>query len=401
MKEDVKYVIITDDKSFCRIIRMISLSIPDLTGNERKYLNECIDTTFVSSVGPFVDRLEKMVAEIAGCKYGVATSSGTTGLHTALMSCGVERDDLVIIPSFTFIATANAVSHCGAIPWLMDIDPASWTLSAEQLRTELKDKAETRDGKLIHKPSDRKVAAIMPVYTLGNIPDMDAIICIAKEYNLPVIADAAAAIGAEYKDRKVGELADCTVFSFNGNKTVTSGGGGAIVTDDEEIAKKAKHISTTARISPEYDFDMVGYNYRMTNIQAAVGCAQLERVEEFVNKKRHIRETYNILMNEIDGIDFFPEPGNTRSSCWFSGIVIKDGNLNKLREICKTLKEKGIEARTFWKPVHLQKPYEHAICAQTLEQTEKVWDKILTLPCSTSITDEEIEIVANTLKELL
>lgn len=380
---------------------MIHLAIPDLSGNERKYLNECIDTTFVSSVGPFVDRLEKMVAEIAGCKYGVATSSGTTALHTALMSYGVGRDDLVIIPSFTFIATANAVSHCGAIPWLLDIAPDSWTINAEQLKRELNDKTEIRDDKVIHKESGRRVAAIMPVYTLGNIPDMDTIIEIAKEYNLPVIADAAAAIGADYKGRKVGEPADCTVFSFNGNKTVTSGGGGAIVTDNDEISKKAKHISTTARISPEYDFDMVGYNYRMTNIQAAVGCAQLERVEEFVNKKRHIRDSYNRLLNGIDGIEFFPEPEDIRSSCWFSGIVIKEGSLEKLRGICKILKEKGIEARTFWKPVHLQKPYKHAVCADALYVTEAVWDKILTLPCSTVITDNEIETVADTLRELL
>lgn len=380
---------------------MIPLAIPDLSGNERKYLNECIDTTFVSSVGPFVDRLEKMVAEIAGCKYGVATSSGTTALHTALMAYGVCRDDLVIIPSFTFIATANAVSHCGAIPWLLDIAPDSWTLNAEQLRRELNDKTGICNDKVIHKPSGRRVAAIMPVYTLGNIPDMDTIMAISKEYNLPVIADAAAAIGAEYKGRKVGEPADCTVFSFNGNKTVTSGGGGAIVTDNEEISKKAKHISTTARISPEYDFDMVGYNYRMTNIQAAVGCAQLERVEEFVDKKRHIRDSYNRLLNGIDGIEFFPELENIRSSCWFSGIVIKDGNLEKLREICKLLKEKGIETRTFWKPIHLQKPYKHAVCADTLEITEGIWDKILTLPCSTGITDDEIKTVADTLRELL
>lgn len=380
---------------------MIHLAIPDLSGNERKYLNECIDSTFVSSVGPFVERLETMVADIAGCKYGVATSSGTTGLHTALMTCGVRRDDLVIIPSFTFIATANAVSHCGAIPWLLDIEVDSWTLSTNQLKSELSDKTEKRDGQLIHKETGRRVAAIVPVYTLGNIPDMNAIMSIAKEFNLSVIADAAAAIGAEYKGRKVGELADCTVFSFNGNKTVTSGGGGAIVTDSEEISKMAKHISTTARVSPEYDFDMVGYNYRMTNIQAAVGCAQLERVEEFVEKKRHIRDSYNRLLNGIDGIEFFPEPEDIRSSCWFSGIVIKDGNLEKLRKICKDLREKGIEARTFWKPVHLQKPYKHAVCADALDVTEAVWDKILTLPCSTGITDNEIETVAETLRELL
>ncbi len=380
---------------------MIPLAVPDLSGKEREYLNECIDSTFVSSVGPFVDRLESLTAEKTGAGFAVATSSGTTGLHLALTGYGVGRDDIVIIPSFTFIATANAVSHCGATLWLMDIDPDSWTMDAAQLGSELEFKTERVAGRLVHKASGKRIAAIMPVYTFGNIPDMDSINDIAKKFDLPVIADAAAAIGAEYNGRKIGELSDCAVLSFNGNKTVTSGGGGAVVGNDETMMRKLKHLSTTARVSPEYDFDMVGFNYRMTNIQAAVGCAQLERAEELVGRKRHIRDTYNRLLNGIEGIDSFPEPENIKSSCWVSGIVVKDGNLEKLREICKDLKEKGIEARTFWKPVHLQEPYKHAICAETLEETENLWDRILTLPCSTGITDDEIRTVADTLRELL
>lgn len=380
---------------------MIPLAVPNLNGREREYLNQCIDTTFVSSVGPFVERLEALTAELSGTRYGVATSSGTTGLHLTLTGYGVERDDLVIIPSFTFIATANAVAHCGAMPWFMDIEPDTWTMDAAQLERELEEKTEWQGERLIHKATGRRVAAIMPVYTLGNIPDMDRIRAIAKKYKLPLIADAAAAIGATYKGKKTGELADCTVFSFNGNKTVTAGGGGAVVGNDEAMMKRLKHLSTTARVSAEYDFDMVGFNYRMTNIQAAVGCAQLERADKLVERKGQIRRMYREAFEGMKGISLFPEMTNGASACWFSGIVVENGNLETMRRLCAELKQKGIEARTFWKPVHLQKPYEQALQADSLAITEGVWDKILTLPCSTTITDEELESVIKAVKELV
>ena len=279
---------------------MIPLAVPDLTGNERRYLNQCIDTTFVSSVGEFVNRIEEITAEKCGIRYAVATSSGTTGLHLALMGCGVKRDDIVIIPTFTFIATANAVAHCGATPWLMDISWDSWTLDVEQLEQELLDNTVWNYESLIHKETGKRVAAIMPVYTLGNIPNMNKIREIANKYHLPLIADGAAALGAEYKGKKIGTLADLTVISFNGNKTVTAGGGGMVVGNNEALAKRLRHLSTTARVTAEYDHDMVGYNYRMTNIQAAVGCAQLERLEEFLEKKRKIRAFYNQAFSKIE-----------------------------------------------------------------------------------------------------
>ena len=380
---------------------MIPLSVPNLTGNERKYLNQCIDTTFVSSVGEFVNRIEEMVAEQCGTKYGVATSSGTTGLHLALACCGVGRDELFIIPTFTFIATANAVAHCGALPWLMDISSDSWTIDIKQLERELETNTYWDGQKLIHKETGRRVAAIMPVYTLGNVPDMDRIREIARRYHLPVIADAAAALGAEYKGRKIGELADLQVISFNGNKTVTSGGGGMIIGNDTELMEKIKHLSTTARISTEYDHDMVGFNYRMTNIQAAVGCAQMERAEEFIQKKREIREFYNHAFAGTGSVSLFPVPAEVRSACWFSGIVLNRDRKREVRKLCQGLKEKGIEGRTFWKPVHLQKPYINAVKADSLKIADSLWERILTLPCSTNITKEKLEYVASSVKELL
>lgn len=380
---------------------MIPLAIPSLSGNEKKYLEECIDTTYVSSVGPFVDRLENMIAEISGAEYGVATSSGTTGLHTALASYGVSRDELVIMPSFTFIATANAASYNGALPWLFDINPSSWCIDVNQIEDELGKHAGFKDGVLIHTETGRRIAAIMPVYTLGNIPDMDKIRTIADKYSLPLIADAAAAIGAEYKGRKSGELADCTVFSFNGNKTVTSGGGGAVVGSNDQMMKKIKHLSTTARVSSDYDYDMVGFNYRMTNIQAAVGCAQLERTEILVQKKRIIREKYREQLENVEGINIFPVPEGVNSACWLSGVVIENVDHEKMKLICGKLKENGVEARTFWKPVHLQRPYKDAVKAESLKNTDDIWSKILTLPCSTDITEAEIEKVTESLKKVL
>lgn len=377
---------------------MIFLAEPNLTGNERKYLNECIDTTFVSSVGAFVNRFEEEVAQIACADYGTATSSGTTGLHMALKACGVERDELVCIPSFTFIATANAVMHCGAQPWLIDISEESWTMNPEVLEQELFEKTVIREGKVYHKVTGKRVAAIMPVYTLGMPADMNNIKNIADKYHIPVIADAAAAIGATYRGKNLGMFADATVFSFNGNKTVTCGGGGAIVSNNKELIERAKHLATTARCGVDYDHDMVGYNYRMTNVQAAIGCAQLERVQQFVDRKRYVRDYYKAHLQDIEGVSFFPEVEWADSACWFSGIVLS--NKYDVREICNELKVQEIEARTFWKPVHLQKPYKEMEKSEMLI-ADDIWWRILTLPCSTTITEEQLEYVVSTVKKLL
>lgn len=380
---------------------MIPLAVPNLTGREREYLNQCIDTTFVSSMGEFVNRLEDMTARICGTDRAVATSSGTTGIHLALVGCDVERDEIVIIPTFTFIATANAVAHCGAVPWLMDISPESWTMDAAQVEREIEEKTVWDGERLIHKESGRRVAAIMPVYTLGNIPAMERFRAIADQYHLPLIADAAAALGAVYQEKKLGELADLTVFSFNGNKTVTSGGGGAIAGRDEALLVKLKHLSSTARVTAEYDHDMVGYNYRMTNIQAAVGCAQLERLDEFVQRKREIRSFYNHAFGGRDDVDVFPISPETESVCWFSGIVLRHGGIERVRSIIEEMRGRGIECRSFWKPVHLQKPYGNTLQADSLSTSDRLWSRILTLPCSTGITDDELYTVEKNLTEVL
>ena len=379
---------------------MINLAIPNLSGNEKKYLDECIDSTFVSSVGPFVNKFEELVALKTGAKYSAATSAGTTALHLSLLTIGVKRDELVIIPAFTFIATANAVSHCGAKPWCMDINKDTWTLDPKVLEVELKNNTEIVNGNVVHKKSGKRVAAIMPVYTLGNVADMDKINKIAKEYGLPVVADAAAAIGSEYKNKNIGNLADITCFSFNGNKTITCGGGGMAVSDNKDFIDKIRHLSTTARVSKEYDHDMVGYNFRMTNLQAAVGCAQIERLESFINIKREIRKFYNNAFCNVNTVEIFKEPDYGKSSCWFSGIILKNGSHKDVLNICNELSKNNIEARSFWKPIYMQKPYNECF-KSNMDITDNIWNKIITLPCSTNISNKELSYVCKKVKDIL
>ena len=380
---------------------MISLAIPNLTGNEKKYLDICIDTGFVSSVGRYVTQFESMVADATGSKYAIATSAGTTGLHVALTAVGVRRDDLVILPTFTFIASANAIRHCGADPWLMDINETDWCLDPQKVKEALDTQCEIQNGIVIHKKTRRRVAAIMPVYTLGNIPDMEEFRSIADKYHLPLVVDAACAIGAKYKGVDLGMLGDLSILSFNGNKTITCGGGGAVLSNNEEMASLVRHLTTTARVWPEYDFDMVGFNYRMTNIQAAVGCAQMERVDEFVSRKRKIRDYYYKSFSQLTEQKITLFPTSDGSSCWFSGIVLQEGQgMDEVKSLCNKMKEKDIEARPFWKPVHLQEPYRGCPIEDT-NVTDVLWDRIITLPCSTNITDNELETVSNTVKYFL
>ncbi len=380
---------------------MISLAIPNLTGNEKKYLDICIDTGFVSSVGRYVTQFESMVADATGSKYAIATSAGTTGLHVALTAVGVRRDDLVILPTFTFIASANAIRHCGADPWLMDINETDWCLDPQKVKEALDTQCEIQNGIVIHKRTRRRVAAIMPVYTLGNIPDMEEFRSIADKYHLPLVVDAACAIGAKYKGVDLGMLGDLSILSFNGNKTITCGGGGAVLSNNEEMASLVRHLTTTARVWPEYDFDMVGFNYRMTNIQAAVGCAQMERVDEFVSRKRKIRDYYYKSFSQLTEQKITLFPTSDGSSCWFSGIVLQEGQgMDEVKSLCNKMKEKDIEARPFWKPVHLQEPYRGCPIEDT-NVTDALWDRIITLPCSTNITDNELETVSNTVKYFL
>lgn len=375
---------------------LIPLAVPNLTGNERKYLNECIDTGFVSTVGPFVPEFEKRIAAASEVEHCVAISTGTSAIHLALVTAGVQVGDLVLSPAYTFIATANAISHSGALPWLIDSDAETQTMSAQLTRQALSENTERRGSDLIHVKTGRRVSALLPVATLGLAPDLQSFRAIADEFKLPLILDAAAALGAKYRNQAIATIPDLTTYSFNGNKIITSGGGGAIVSSNRALIDRARHLSTTARVGADYDHDEVGYNFRITNIEAAVGCAQIERLSEFLSRKKEIAYRYNAEL--APALDATPIPNALwgEGTYWLSGLILPARAGEKIGELCSRLQKSGVGARPFWKPIHLQKPYRD--CPQTkMETCEKFWSTVLTLPCSTSLTDSEQTYVISTI----
>lgn len=377
----------------------IPLAVPNVGPREAAYVQQCFTDNWVSTVGPFVDRLERGVAVVSGVSHGVAVAAGTMGLHAALVALGVGRGDVVVLPSYTFIASANAISHAGAEPWLLDIDKGSWTLNPDALDAALaEDCARDANGVLRLKAQGARVAAIMPVFTLGTPADMDRINATAARYGLPVLADAAAAIGALYKGKPIGPLATATCYSFNGNKTITTGGGGMVVGSDDVLMQRIRHITTTARIGSDYDHDVVGFNYRMTNIEAAMGCAQLERLDEFLLAKKRIRKVYDAAFANHPAVELFPDVAWADSTCWFSGVLLRD--TSAMDAVIKSLKDRGVLARKFWKPMHLQIPYKDAQRRAT-PVTDELWQRVLTLPCSTSLNEVDQTRVIDALQNAL
>lgn len=377
----------------------IPLAVPNVGPREAAYVQQCFTDNWVSTVGPFVDRLERDVAVVSGVSHGVAVAAGTMALHAALVALGVGRGDVVALPNYTFIASANAVSHSGAKPWLLDINKESWTLDPDVLDAALAEDCE-RDarGILRLKAGRARVAAIMPVFTLGAPADMDRINATAARYGLPVIADAAAAIGARYKGRPIGPLATATCYSFNGNKTITTGGGGMVVGSDDFLMQRIKHITTTARVGSDYDHDVVGFNYRMTNIEAAMGCAQLERLDEFLFAKKRIRKAYDAAFVGNPAIELFPDVIWADSTYWFSGVLLRDAGAMDF--VINGLKDRGIMARKFWKPMHLQIPYKN-MQRRATPVTDELWQRVLTLPCSTSLSEADQARVIHALQTTL
>lgn len=396
----------SDDIVMNETPEVIPLSVPNTGARERAYLNQCIDNNFVSSVGPFVDRFEAEIAARHGAAQAVAVAAGTMALHAGLVALGTAPGDLVILPGFTFIASANAIAHAGARPWLMDIEGDRWTLDPRELARNLGEQAERREGAVVHRPSGRRIAAIMPVYTLGTIADMDAINAVAADWDLPVLADAAAAVGGTYTggdgERPLASLARLTAFSFNGNKTITTGGGGALIGNDAQLMARIKHLTTTAR-RPDIDFyhhDAVGYNYRMTNLAAAVGCAQLERLDQFIAAKRRIRARYDRAFADLAALAPFPGSHTGDSVCWLSGAVVTAACRYPVPDLCRALAQTGIMARPFWKPVHLQPPYADAPrCAMAV--TDGLWQKVVTLPSSSGLSEADQDRVIEAVIDLV
>jgi len=379
---------------------MIPLCVPNLVGNEAKYLQDCIDTTFVSSVGAYVNEFERIVARRSGSNCGIATSSGTTALHAALTAIGVKTGDLVIAPSFTFIASCNAISHCGATPWLVDVSTESWTMDPGLLEHLLTKDTILRQSGRYHAQTGQRVSAILPVYALGVPADMDKICQLSANFGIPVIADAAAALGATYKSRELGTLpVNASCFSFNGNKIATAGGGGVIVGNNGAFFDHIKHLTTTAKVGPDYDHDIVGFNYRLTNLQAAVGCAQMENLDNFLDAKRNIVEEYHSAFSAIKMLQPFPQPDWSIGSNWLAGMICSVPEPSVMTHIHEQLREAGIEARAFWKPMHLQKPYQN-VPRSTMDVSDSIWQRILILPCSTHLSEFDRDHVVDSVRKI-
>ncbi|MPL68892.1 GDP-perosamine synthase [bioreactor metagenome] len=363
--------------------KFIPLHEPSFTGNENKYVKECIDTGWVSSVGKYVDLFEKNLANYTGVKRAVAVVNGTAALHISMVLAGVKAKDEVIVPALTFIATANAVSYCNAVPHFADSAMSTLGMDPVKLDRYLNEIVEIREGISYNKQTNRRISAVVPMHTFGHPVDLDKMVEVCEKYHLVLIEDAAESIGSFYKGKHTGNLGKVTALSFNGNKTITTGGGGAILTNDEDLGMLAKYLTTQAKVPHRWKFrhDMIGYNYRMPNINAALGCAQLEQLSEFIEKKRRLAERYEQIFTEIEGISFFKEPAFAKSNYWLNVMLLDEIYADKREDVLTALNDNNIMARPVWDlmytmPMYEQCPRMECSVAETISR------RLINLPSS-------------------
>ena len=359
----------------------VPLSVPKFIGNEKKYLEECIDTTFVSSVGQFVDRFEKDMAAYTGAKRTVVCVSGTNALHMAMMLAGVERDDEVLTQALTFIATCNAISYIGAHPVFVDVDRRTMGLSPDAVKDWLVNNSEFKNGQCYNKNTGRRIKACVPMHTFGHPVRIEELTEVCKEYNLELVEDAAESIGSRYKGTHTGLFGKVGALSFNGNKTITTGGGGMLLFMDEELGALAKHLTTQAKVPHRWEFkhDHIGYNYRMPNINAALGCAQLEHLDEFIADKRETAKAYAEFFKDNEGMDFFTEPENCFSNYWLNVVILPDHN--KQLEFLQETNDNGVMTRPIWELMNRLPMFEHCL-HDDLKNTTWFADRVVNIPSS-------------------
>ena len=376
----------------------IPLCVPEIRGNEWKYVKECLDTGWVSTVGSFVDRFENAVAESVGAKHAVATSCGTAALHIALLVAGIRPNDEVLVSTLSFIAPANAIRYVGAWPIFIDAEAEYWQMDPQKLAEFLRLGCQWRNGCLYNRDTGCRVRAILPVHILGHPVEMDSIRELARKYELTIIEDATESLGAKHKGVNVGRLGDISCFSFNGNKLITTGGGGMIVTDNETWAQKAKHLTTQAKGDPvEYVHTEIGYNYRLTNIQAAVGVAQMEGLDSYVESKRRIAFAYGDAVRELPGITPMREAEWARSTFWLYTVLVDEGEFGmSSRQLMREFASCGIQTRPLWQPLHLSKAHTGAV-ATNCSTAERLNHSALSLPCSVGLPPNLQNKVAETL----
>ncbi len=383
--------------------KFIPLSVPNLKGKELEYVTHAVETEWVSTGGPYVNDFEIKVAEYAKCKGAVSCQNGTSGLHIALEVCGVTKDDEVIVPTLTFIAAVNPVKYIGAEPIFLDCDD-SLTMDIDKLRAFCENECSFIEGKLINKMTEKHIKGLIAVHVFGNIADMEGIIEVANKYNLKVIEDATEAIGTyyvagKYKGKHAGTIGDIGVYSFNGNKIMTTGGGGMIVSDNKGLLKRAKHLTTQAK-SDElyYTHDEIGYNYRMTNLQAALGLAQLEQLEDFIKVKKDNYKFYKNEIQEISGLRILDFKDSIRPNYWFYALYIEPEYLLNRDQIIKYLASKKIQARPIWGLISDQKPYKGSQTYK-IEKAGQYLEKVLNIPCSSNLTEEDARYIIDCLKK--
>lgn len=379
----------------------IPLSVPELSGSEWRYVKECLDSGWVSSVGPFVDRFEAAVAGYVGSRHAIAAVNGTAALHVALLVAGIKPDDEVLTSTLTFIAPANAIRYVGAWPIFIDAEPSYWQIDVEKVRDFITKECTWSKKILKNKKTGRRVKAILPVHILGHPCDMSALIEIARTYDLLVIEDASESLGATYRESMVGTFGDVAILSFNGNKIITTGGGGMIITNNNEWAGRARYLTTQAKDDPaEYIHNEIGYNYRLSNIHAALGCAQLERIDDFVSKKRRIAATYTRTLGAIKGITPPAQAEWSESTYWMYTVRV---DARKYGENSRTLLGRfgkhGIETRPLWQPIHLSTAHAGSQ-AYHCDVAEKLYRECLSLPCSVGLTKQQQDYVIRVLRSL-
>jgi perosamine synthetase len=378
----------------------IPLCVPEMTGKEWEYLKECLDGNWVSSAGPFVERIERELAAYVGAEHGVATSSGTAALHVALLVAGVQPDDEVLVSTLTFIAPANAIRYCRAWPVFMDAEPSYWQMDVDKVADFLQRECFVRRGELRNRSTGRRVKAVLPVHILGHPVDMDPLLELARRYGLVVVEDATESLGARYKGKAVGHLGDVACFSFNGNKLVTAGGGGMVVTDNQEWAERARHLTTQAKDDGvEYIHSEIGYNYRLTNIQAALGLAQLEDIEWRLGAKRAIAKSYRKALSSVPGITPMPEASWASSAFWMYTILVNRAEFGMdSRGLLRRLADAGIQTRPLWQPLHLSRAHAQSQ-AYECHVAGQLYHDALSLPCSVGLTKDDQQRVISVITE--
>ena len=359
----------------------VPLHAPLFIGNEKKYLEECIDTTFVSSVGKFVDRFEADMAAYTGARRAVVCVSGTNALHMAMILVGVERDDEVLTQALTFIATCNAISYIGAHPVFIDVDMDTLGLSPKAVKDWLVKNAEVKNGVCYNKHTGRRVKACVPMHTFGHPVKIDELVAVCEEWHIELVEDAAESIGSLYKGRHTGTFGKVGAISFNGNKTITTGGGGMLLFQDEELGKLAKHLTTQAKVPHRWAFvhDHIGYNYRMPNINAALGCAQLENIDPYVADKRETAAIYADFFKNIPDITFFTEPADCRSNYWLNVVMLKDKAAQQ--EFLEYTNDHGVMTRPVWELMNRLEMFKHCE-TDGLKNTQWLADRIVNIPSS-------------------